>query len=180
MRVARHLASFGAILLLTVSLPGGAGAGSGRATLTVTPPHFQPASGWHVGHTRAHACVGVSRSRCVSAEAWASTVRYRDCANCSPPHKTLAALPPGGIVIQLSNGRERPPYGPRRNWPPPLLRASQVHSPFEGAPTRIGVIQLTARSRNGLEHSVFVWFGRAHPTARQLARATTELRTARP
>jgi hypothetical protein len=179
MRVVRHLASFGAILLLTVSLPGWAGARSGGAPLTVTPPHFQPASGWHIGHTRAHACVGVSRSRCVSAEAWASTVRYRDCANCSPPHKTLAALPPAGIVIQLSNGRERPPYGPRRSWPP-LLRASQVHSPFEGAPRRIGVIQLTARSRNGLEHSVFVWFGRAHPTSRQLTRATSELGTARP
>jgi hypothetical protein len=101
------LALFGAILLLTLSLPGGIGGGSGRAPLTLTPPHFQHASGWHVGRTRAHPCVGVSRSRCVSAEAWASTVRYRDCANCSPPHKTLAALPPGGIVIQLSNGRER-------------------------------------------------------------------------
>jgi hypothetical protein len=81
--------------------------------LVVSPPHFRAAPGWHVGSTRAHVCVGVSRSRCVQAEAWASTVRYRDCANCSPPHKTLGALSPNGIVIQVTNGRERPAYGPR-------------------------------------------------------------------
>lgn len=146
--------------------------------LVVSPPHFRAAPGWHVGSTRAHACVGVSRSRCVDAEAWASTVRYRDCPNCSPPHKTLGALPPNGIVIQLSKGRERPAYGPRGSWPP-RLRRSQVVAPFEGAPRLIGVIQLSARLRNGVEYSVFAWFGRAHPTRRQLARANTELRTVR-
>jgi hypothetical protein len=146
--------------------------------LVVAPPHFKAAPGWHVGSTRAQACVGVSRSRCVQATAWASTVRYRDCANCSPPHRTLGALPPGGIVIQLTNGRERPAYGPRQSWPP-RLRASQVVSPFEGAPRRVGVIQYTARTRDGVEHFLFVWFGRAHPTQHQLARANAELRTAR-
>ncbi|HJQ49762.1 MAG TPA: hypothetical protein VJ838_04555 [Gaiellaceae bacterium] len=148
------------------------------ALLVVTPPHFGVAPGWHIGSTRAHACVGVSRSRCVTAEAWASTVRYRDCPNCSPPHKTLAALPPGGIIIQLSKGRERPAYGPRRSWPP-RLRASQVVGPFEGAPRRIGVIQVTARTRDDVEYFVFAWFGRAHPTRRQMARANAELGTAR-
>jgi len=152
------------------------------ALLNVAPPHFDSAPGWHVGSTRAHACIGVSRSRCVQAEAWASTVRYRDCAYCSPPHKTLAALAPSGIVIQLTNARERPPYGPRGSWPPPRLRASQVHGGFEGEPPseHIGVIQLVVRSRDGIEHSLFVWFGRTHPTAHQLARASAELRTARP
>ena len=151
------------------------------ALLTVAPPHFRSAPGWHVGSTRAQACVGVSRSRCVQAEARASTVRYRDCANCSPPHKTLATLPPSGIVVQLTNSRERPPYGPRGSWPPPRLRASQVHGGFEGEPPseHIGVIQLMVRSRDGVEHFLFVWFGRTHPTARQLARANAELRTVR-
>jgi hypothetical protein len=144
--------------------------------LVVAPPHFRAAPGWHVGSTRAHACVGVSRSRCVQAQAWASTVRYRDCPNCSPPHKTLAALPRNGIVIQLTDGRERRAYGRRRSWPP-RLRASQVVRPFEGAPARISVIQLVVRSRDGVEHFLFVWFGRAHPTRRQLARANAELRT---
>ena len=146
--------------------------------LVVSPPHFRAAPSWHVGSTRAHACVGVSRSRCVQAEAWASTVRYRDCPDCSPPHKTLAALPPSGIVIQQTNARERPAYGPRGSWPP-RLRASQAVSPFEGEPARVSVIQLTRRTPDGVEHSLFVWFGRAHPTERQLARANAELRTVR-
>ena len=146
--------------------------------LVVSPPHLRAAPGWHVGSTRAHACVGVSRSRCVQAEAWASTVRYRDCPDCSPPHKTLAALPPSGIVIQLTNGRERPAYGPRGSWPP-RLRASQVVGPFEGEPPRFSVIQLARRTRDGVEHFLFVWFGRAHPTRHQLARANAELSTAR-
>lgn len=181
MRVGGHLAWLGAFLLLAVGLPGGAGARSDGAPLSVTPPHFRPAPGWHVGSTRAQPCVGVSRSRCVQAEAWASTVRYRDCPDCSPPHKALAALPASGIVIQLTNARERPAYGPRGSWPPPRLLASQVHGGFEGEPpsAHIGVIQLTVRSRNGVEHFLFVWFGRTHPTVHQLARASAELRTVR-
>jgi hypothetical protein len=87
-------------------------------------------------------------------------------------------LPPNGIVIQVTNGRERPAYGPRGSWPPPL-GASQVVGPFEGEPARFSVIQLMRRSRDGVEHSLFVWFGRADPTPGQLARANAELRTVR-
>jgi hypothetical protein len=149
------------------------------ALLLVVPvPHFRAAPGWHVGSTRDQACVGVSRSRCVQAEAWASTVRFRDCASCVPAHKTLAALPPGGIVIQVTNGRERPARAPRGVWPP-RLQASQVVGPFEGELPRFGVIQYEARTRDGVEHSLFVSFGRAHPTPRQLARANAELQTVR-
>lgn len=146
--------------------------------LVLTPPDFRAAPGWHVGSTRDQTCVGVSRSRCVQAEAWASTVRFRDCPNCVPAHRTLAALPPDGIVIQVTNARERPARVPRGAWPP-RLRASQVVGPFEGEPPRFGVIQFEARTRDGVEHSLFVSFGRAHPTRRQLARANAELRTVR-
>jgi hypothetical protein len=100
-------------------------------------------------------------------------VRYRDCADCIP-HKTLARLQPSGIVIQLTDARERPAHGPLGNWPT-RLRASQVGG-LEGIPRRFGVIQHIVRNRR-VEHSLFVWFGRPHPTARQLARANTELRT---
>jgi hypothetical protein len=148
--------------------------------LDVAPPHFRAAPGWHVGSTRAHACVGVSRSRCVHAEAWASTVRYRDCADCVPPHKTLSALPPSGIVIQVTNARERPAYGTLGSWPP-RIRASQIiRGPFEGEPARFSYFEEFVRSGGGVEHSLFVWFGRRHPTTRQLARANAELRTVRP
>ena len=155
-----------------------AGCGGG-GDLTVAPPHFALAAGWHVGNTPAQTCVGVSRKTCVQAEAWASTVHYRDCANCSPPHKTLDALPPSGIVIQVTNAREVPPYGTLGDWPP-RLRASQAVGPFEGEPPRFSVIQLYQRSRSGVDHSLFVWFGRGHPTAQQLARANAELRTVSP
>jgi hypothetical protein len=141
----------------------------------VPEPHFRSAPGWQVGSTLTHACVGVTWNVCHQAEAWAATVPYRDCAVCTPPHKTLAALPPNGIVIQLSNVRERRPNGPLGSWPP-HLRASQVGG-FDGAPSRFGVIQRMWRDRNGVEHFLWIWFGRKHPTTDQLTRASTELRT---
>ena len=156
---------------------------NGIARLGLTHgPRFDRAAGWYVGSARPHACPGVSRKRCVQAEAWASTVRYRDCADCSPPHETLAALPRNGIIIQLRDARERSVYGPLGSWPPRELHASQVIGGFEGEPpgAHIGHIPLMVRGRDGTEHFLFVWFGRTHPTAPQLARATAELRTVRP
>jgi hypothetical protein len=164
------------LALVMFFLAGGCGGGG---ELTVAPPQFAAAAGWHVGQTRAQTCVGVSRTRCVQAEAWASTVRYRDCANCTPPHETLAVLPPDGIVIQVTNSREVPAYGTLGGWPP-RLRASQAVGPFEGEPPRFSVIQLYPRERSGVDHSLFVWFGRARPTDQQLARANAELRTVDP
>jgi hypothetical protein len=145
--------------------------------LVVSPPHFRAAPGWHVGSRPAHACAGVPASRCVQASGWASTVRYRDCPNCIPPHRTLAHLPPRGIVIQLSNGRERPDRAPVGKWPP-RIRASKITAGFEGVSKRYGVFQTFIRTGH-LERFLFVWFGRAHPTRRQLARANAELRTVR-
>src|SRR5262249_8006228 len=116
---------------------------------------------------------------CVAAQGWASTVPYRDCANCVPPYQTIAAMPRGGIIIQVTNARERPPFGALGGWPP-RLRASQVVAGFEGEPTSIGDIQLYVQGQDGVDHSLFVWFGTAHPTAVQLARATAELQTVRP
>jgi hypothetical protein len=157
-----------------------AGVAIAVSLLNVTPPRFSSAGGWHVGSTPTHSCADLTRGRCVMASAWASTVPYRDCPNCVPPHKTLAALPPDGIIIQLTDGRERPAYGPPGSWPT-RIRASQVTSgPFEGVSrTSLSYAQLEVRSPHNVEHFLFVWFGRAHPTAQQLARANTELRTVR-
>src|SRR3954468_24905786 len=87
--------------------------------LTVTPPRFSSAGGWHVESTPTHSCGDLTRGRCVMASAWASTVPYRDCPNCVPPHNTLATLPSNGIVIQLTDGRERPAHGPLESWATP-------------------------------------------------------------
>jgi hypothetical protein len=162
------------LLALALSLVAG---GCGGGDLSVEPPHLRAAGGWHVGALPAFTCPGVSRSRCVQASGWASTVPYRDCKDCVPPHKTLAVLPPDGIVIQVSNGTERPLRTRPGLWPP-RIRAGAVTGPFEGVPPKYGVFQYTART-GSVERSVFVWFGRPHPTAQQLARANAELHTVR-
>jgi hypothetical protein len=114
------------------------------------------------------------------AEAWASTVAYRDCPNCVPPHKTLATLPPDGIVIQLTDARERPPYGQPGSWPAQISASQVISGPGEGTPPQVSYAQLVVRSPKDVEHFLFVWFGRRHPTAEQLARANAELQTVRP
>ena len=148
------------------------------AVLLVVPtPHFWAAPGWHVGSSPPRACVGVPAGSCVWSAGWASTARYRDCSNCVPPHHTLMQLPPGGIVIQLTQVRERPDRAPVGTWPA-RIRADKITAGFEGVSNRFGVFQTFIRTGH-IERSLFVWFGRAHPTRRQLARANAELRTAR-
>jgi hypothetical protein len=92
-----------------------------------------------------------------------------------PPHRTLAHLPANGIVIQLANARERPARIALGTWPV-QIRPADVHGGAEGVPSRYGSFQRSVRS-GGIEHLLYVWFGRAHPTPRQLARANAELRT---
>jgi hypothetical protein len=145
--------------------------------LIVSPPHFREAPGWHVGSRPAHSCSGVPASRCVQASGWASTVRYRDCPNCIPPHRTLAKLPPRGIVIQLTQAEERPDRAKVGKWPP-RIRADKITAGGEGVSNRYGHFQTFVRTGH-LERYLFVWFGRARPTRHQLARANVELRTVR-
>lgn len=133
--------------------------------LALAPPYFQAAPGWHVGAD--------------GSWGWASSVRYRDCRDCVPPHRTLAHLPPGGILIQLGNFRaEHPPQASPGQWPPRIRQQDVIGGGGEGIPRHVGYAQWFRRSR-GIEHYLWVWFGRAHPTRRQLARANAELRTVR-
>jgi len=157
-----------------------AGVAIAVSLLNVTPPRFSTAGGWHVGSTPTHSCDVVPRGRCVMASAWASTVPYRDCPNCVPPHRTLATLPPDGIVIQLTDARERPAYGSRGSWPTQIRASEVISGPFEGvARTNLSYAQRVVRGPHNVEHFLFVWFGRRHPTARQLTRANAELRIVR-
>jgi hypothetical protein len=131
--------------------------------LVVSPPHFAAAPGWHVGSGKSWG--------------WASTVPYRDCPNCVPPHRTLAHLPRGGILIQLGNFRaERPPQARPAKWPPRIRRKHLIAGGGEGIPRRVSFGEWFIRS-GGIEHYLWVWFGRVHPTRHQLARANAELRT---
>lgn len=144
--------------------------------LTVSPPHFRAEPGWHVGSQAARACPGVSARRCVQTSGWASTVRYRDCPDCVPPVRTLPALPRDGIVIQVLNARESPSRLPSASWPPRIVPHP---GPFDGVPARFSLYGKSGRT-GATEWSLYVWFGRRHPTAVQLARATAELRTSGP
>ena len=145
--------------------------------LSLAPALFAPHPGWHVGHGRVHACRGVSASRCVQATSWAATIPWRGCRECLP-HQTIAALPRDGIALQVTVARERPLVAKRALRWPPLLRARDVTAGFEGVPHRYGVYQLFARFGR-IEAYVWAFFGRARPTAEQLAAANAELRTVR-
>jgi hypothetical protein len=144
---------------------------------TVAPVQFAAKSGWYVGVGKVHPCPGVSATTCTRVTSWAATVRWRDCVDCLP-HKTVAALPAGGVAIQLSLIRESAAVAKVTLAWPPRIRAADLVSPFEGLASRIGVYQRFARV-GSYEVYMLVLFGRNRPDARQLAFANTELRTAK-
>lgn len=146
------------------------------AALTAAVFAFHP--GWHTGATRPHPCSGVSAASCAQAESWAATVRWRDCADCVPPHRTLAVVPADGVAIHVTVGVERPARLARAVAWPPTVRAADVHAPLEGAPTRIGAWELSGHV-GAVDVFVNVFFGRPHPSRAQLASAKAELARAR-
>jgi hypothetical protein len=141
------------------------------------PVQFVPTVGWHVRRGSVYACPGVSASRCSSVTSTASTTRWRDCLHCLP-HRTVAAMSPEDIAMQVTLGIERPLRIQRTfAWPPRVSRRN-VHAGFEGLPGRIGVYQGSTRV-GAREVFVFIFLGRARPTDRQLNRTNAELRGAR-
>jgi hypothetical protein len=147
------------------------------ATAALAPLQFPRADGWHAGTTGSRACPGVPASRCVQAWSWTGTVRWRDCAGCLP-HRTLAVLPRDGVLVSATVARERPPVAARRIAWPPRIPAREIGG-LEGVPARIGVYQLFARVDASREVGLLVFFGRARPTAAQLARANGRLASGR-
>ena len=126
---------------------------------------------------RAHACPGVPASRCSQATSVASTIRFRDCLECLP-HRTAAVLRAADIAIKVGVAVEHPIRTKRTfAWPPRVTRRTVIAG-FEGLPRKIGVYQGATRFGHR-EVSVFIVFGRAAPTNRQLERANAELRRVR-
>src|SRR5207247_5379766 len=127
---------------------------------------------WRAREGRAAACPGVSAHRCMQVESAASTLRLRDCLNCVPPHRTAAVMAPNDIVIQLSIAREHPaPIRRTFAWPPRIRHAS---GPVEGLTEPVGGYS-AATQVGGREVFLYVFFGRAVPTKRQLALANAGL-----
>jgi hypothetical protein len=87
-------------------------------------------------------------------------------------------MPAEGIAIEITVAIEKPLRIDRIfAWPARVSR-DEVHAGFEGLPRRVAVYQ--ASGRVGVrEVFIFVFFGQATPTVRQLAQANTELRRAR-
>jgi hypothetical protein len=150
-------------------LAAGALAALAAGSAKVAPVHFRASGGWY-----ASAVCG--RPDCRFALSRAATVRWRDCWNCIPPHRTVAALRPDGIAIELELTRPFHPAWGRLRWPPRITRKRIVW--LEGVPMRFGGFIATGRLR-GLDVTVWIYFGRRQPTVRQMARAEHELRTAR-
>lgn len=154
------------------------GVAAAAGSTALRPAKLSSGSGWHVGNGPIKACPGQVRSQCSQVTSYAATTSWRDCANCVPPHKTLAALPADGIAIQLQLARDsRSPPETTMPWPP-KIKPREVIGPFEGAPKRIGLAARSGRLA-GFRGSLWVYFGRRHPTASQLARANAELKSAK-
>jgi hypothetical protein len=141
----------------------------------LAPVHFPSPAGWYAGAGVVRACPGVSAQRCRFAPSWAGTVVLLDCVNCLP-HRTVAKLPADGVVIQASISLERPRRLNGPAWPPRIDPRAVTN--FEGLPPRIGVFQATARD-GPFDVLVMVFFGRPHPSPRQVASAQAELSGAR-
>ena len=144
------------------------------ASLLLAPPAFTPAPGWHVKRGSV-SCPGVPRRLC-PVVGIASTTRWRDCLNCLP-HKTIAALPRTAIAIQTQVVKATSRRVDKTFRWPLRLRPADVQAGFEGVPHRYGVYEGTTRV-GGRDVSVFVFFGRARPSRRQLQTANAELRRA--
>jgi hypothetical protein len=92
-----------------------------------------------------------------------------------PPHPTLAALPADGIAIVAWVARHP---GNRSELPagqPPFQLTDAQRGPFEGVPPDFATYQIGAYVRERFDVVLWVFFGRAHPTAAQLDRAQAEL-----
>ena len=86
-------------------------------------------------------------------------------------------MPRDGIILQVTISSGTRLVGRRAGAWPPVIRPGNL-SGIEGVSSRYGVFQLFARYGR---RDVYVWafFGRAHPTAAQLASANAELRSVR-
>jgi hypothetical protein len=142
---------------------------------TVGPPAFRPAAGWDVG-----ASGGGDVEVADAAEAWASTVRYRDGPRDLPPSATLEALPADGIVIWVGVDRDNrfPPDVPAsaRSVAVPLqLADASGPSSYEGDVRQTSVARLWGRVGDELDVDLWVFFGRPDPSADQRSRAQAML-----
>jgi hypothetical protein len=145
----------------------------GVALQITAPPARLSAAGWHVGTARV---VNPGCRGCVQTASWAATVTYRDPPDQLPPHRTMAALARGGIIVHVTRAWEpSPPAWMLARHTLRIARAA-VSASFEGNTTRGRMSRWTGTTwRAGSYVSVWVIFGRASPTVAQTRAAQAEL-----
>jgi hypothetical protein len=138
---------------------------------TVAPATFAAADDWHTGTS------GITDAQPDGQQTWtwASTIPYADEPFQFLPHKTLAALPPDGIVIdvQLFESRDR-----AHETVEPPFRIMQADGPgsMEGLTPPISLYGTGGRvPGQSYDVDISVMFGREHPTPDQFARANVAL-----
>jgi hypothetical protein len=135
----------------------------------VEPATFAPADGWDTGST-GPADIQPDGQQ---TRSWASTTPYRDSGFQFPPHETLDALPPDGIVILVTLEQHGQAHGEPATSPPFRL-TDFLDGSFEGISPENGTKHFDALLAN-YSAGMWVLFGRAHPTQDQLDRAQAEL-----
>jgi hypothetical protein len=145
-------------------------------TLALLPALFAPQPGWQVGHQNRP---GLPRRFGQPLHASGELGGHDPVARL-PPMFT----PPDGRLVAA--GRNRAPSCRRgrttacraagRAWPP-KIRAKDLGG-IEGIPSRSGVYQRFARF-GPVEAYVWAFFGRSHPTSKQVAAANADLATVR-
>ncbi len=143
---------------------------------TVEPPRFPATAGWHVGRH------GAGDVRVTDyAQAWASTVPYRNEPRDLPPASTLETLPRDGILIWLGVARDNrfPPTDELRDAPrvsvPLQLGETHGGPGWEGQVRDLSLYQLFGRVDGEYDINLWVFYGRPEPSPEQRAAAQAML-----
>jgi hypothetical protein len=107
---------------------------------------------------------------------WASTVPFTDGANELPPHTMIAALPPGGIIMAVTQWSECRQVEGLRALRPPLRLDRAVRMQFPGPRgDELPLYRVMGRFPGRYNVDLWLFFGRRHPTVAQWAAARREL-----
>ena len=143
---------------------------------TIEPPRFSSATGWYAGS------FGGGEVRASDfASAWASTVPYRNGPRDLPPAATLETLPPDGILIWAGLTRDNrfPPTREvrttRKVSVPLHVEQTRGGPGWEGQVREISLYRLVGRVDEQYDVDLWMFYGRAEPTADQREQAQAAL-----
>ena len=140
---------------------------------TLPPARFAARPRWHVATSRA----GRLLAQGGQTETAAATFPLGQHPFDVPPYR-VTRLPADGIVIVLTLSRSYPPWIGGRSHGSFHIDPRHVSTSFEGMPSTVSMYQAFTKSA-AYDRSLYVFFGRPHPTRAQVARAQAELDSVR-